>query len=409
MIQTTPTRANVVVLKQILNLIPRNLISRHARETGVDAKARTFSVASHLAAMLFAQLSHAIGLNDLCDWLRLKAAALSRFGVTPPARNTLSHANKQRDAAFVEKLFWSTLGHLQHASPDFAAGRKGKGLLRRFKVKIHAVDSTTMQLVANCMDWAKHRRRKAAAKMHLRLDLHSYLPSFAIVGTAKDNDNKRAREVCAGIADGEIVVFDKAYVDFAHLSDLDARGAQWVTRAKDNMKWRAVKHLTKGKQNIIKDQLIALTGAKHKGMRMRRVEARVEVDGEWRVMVFITNNLEWSPQSVCDLYRRRWDIEVFFKQVKQSLRLTGFLGHSANAVRWQVYAALLVYVLLRYLAHLSGWNHSFTRLFAVTRSALWERLDLLALLKSHGTAPGRMRVIGALDQAWLPGFASIRT
>jgi hypothetical protein len=407
--KTPPTRANVIVLKQILNHIPRHLISRHARETGVDAKARTFSVTSHLAAMLFAQLSHAIGLNDVCDWLRLKCAALARFGVTPPSRNALSHANKQRDALFAEKLFWSTLGHLQHACPDFAHGRRGKGLLRRFKVRIHAVDSTTMQLVANCMDWAKHRRRKAAAKMHLRLDLHSYLPSFAVVDSAKDNDNKRAREVCAGIADGEIVVFDKAYVDFAHLSDLDARGVQWVTRAKDNMKYRVVKTLTKGKQNIIKDQIIALTGAKHKGAKMRRVEALVEVDGEWRVMVFITNNLKWSPQSVSDLYRRRWDIEVFFKQVKQSLKLSGFLGHSANAVRWQVYAALLVYVLLRYMAHLSDWGHSFTRLFAVTRSALWERLDLLALLKSHGTASGRMRVIGALDQAWLPGFASIRT
>jgi hypothetical protein len=405
----TPTRANVIVLKQILNLIPRHLIGRHARETGVDTKARTFSVTSHLAAMLFAQLSHAIGLNDLCDWLRLKAAALARLGITPPARNTISHANKQRDARFVERLFWSTLGHLQHACPNFAHGRKGKGLLRRFKVRIHAVDSTTMQLVANCMDWAKHRRRKAAAKLHLRLDLHSYLPSFAVVDSAKDNDNKRAREVCAGIADGEIVVFDKAYVDFAHLSDPDARGVQWVTRAKDNMKYRVVKNLTKGKQNIIKDQLIALTGTKHKGMRMRRVEALVEVDGEWREMVFITNNLMWSPQSVCDLYRRRWDIEVFFKQVKQTLKLTGFLGHSANAVRWRVYSALLVYVLLRYMAHLSNWGHSFTRLFAVTRSALWERLDLLALLKSHGTASVRMRVMGALNQAWLPGFESIRT
>ena len=106
---------------------------------------------------------------------------------TPPARNTLSNANKERSADFVEKLFWSVIGHLQHASPDFAAGRKGKGLLRRFKVRIHAVDSTTMQLVANCMDWAKHRRRKAAAKMHLRLDLHSFLPSFAIVDTAGEH------------------------------------------------------------------------------------------------------------------------------------------------------------------------------------------------------------------------------
>jgi hypothetical protein len=379
------------------------MINRHARETGVADKARTYSVLSHLTAMLFAQLTHAMGLNDVCDWLRLKAAAISRFGVTPPSRNNLSHANKERSADFAEKLFWSVLGHLQHASPDFAKGRKGKGSLRRFKVRIHAVDSTVMQLVANCMDWAKHRRRKAAAKMHLRLDLHSFLPTFAIVDTAAHHDNKRAREVCAGIAAGEIVVFDKAYVDFEHLFDLNLRGVWWVTRAKDNMQYRVVKNHTKGHENIIKDQLVALKGKK--GMQLRRVEAWVEVDGEWRTMVFITNNLAWSPQSVCDLYRRRWDIEVFFKQVKQSLKIGSFLGHSANAVRWQVYTALLVYVLLRFMAHLSDWGHSFTRLFAVTRAALWERLDLLALLKSYGTASGRFRVIGALNQAWLPGFS----
>ncbi len=405
---TTPARSNVVVLKQLLNHIPLGMINRIARETGVDAKARTFSVVSHLAAMLFAQLTHAIGLNDVCDWLRHKAPVLARFGVTPPSRNNLSHANKERGADFIEKLFWAQLGHLQHASPDFAAGRKGRGLLRRFKVNIHAVDSTTIQLFANCMDWAKHRRRKAAAKMHLRLNLHSFLPAFAVVGTAKDNDSKRAREVCAGLEDGEIAVFDKAYVDFGHLAELDERGVQWVTRAKENMKYRVVKTLTKGHPNIIRDQLVALTG-KHKGMRIRRVEALVEVDGQWRVMVFISNNVQWSPRSVCDLYRSRWDIEVFFKQVKQTLRLSGFLGHSANAVRWQVYSALLVYVLLRYLAHLSAWGHSFTRLFAVTRSVLWERIDLLALLKSYGTASGRFKVIGALQDAWLPGFAPART
>jgi IS4 transposase len=111
-----------------------------------------------------------------------------------------------------------------------------------------------------------------------------------------------------------------------------------------------------------------------------------------------------EPQSVCDLYRCRWDIEVFFKQVKQTLKLGSFLGHSANAVRWQVYTALMVYVMLRFRAPLSTWGHSFTRLFAVVRSAIWERIDLLALLKSYGTASGRFRVLGALDQAWFPGF-----
>lgn len=405
---TTPTRGNVIVLKQLLNLIPRGMINRLAIQTGVESRARTFSVTSHLAAMIFAQLARTVGLNDVCDWLRLKAGPLSRFGVTPPSRNALSHANKVRSADFIERLFWSVLENLQHIQPGFANGRRGKGLLRRFKVRIHAVDSTVMELVANCMDWARHRRRKAAAKMHLRLDLHSFLPSFAIVATAGQHDNRRARELCAGLLAGEIVLFDKAYVDFVHLCDLAARGVQWVTRAKDNMRFRVRKNLTKGKPNIIKDQLVVLTG-KHKGVEVRRVEAWVEIDDEWRRMVFITNNLKWSPRTVCDLYRRRWDIEVFFKQVKQTLKLSNFLGHSANAVRWQVYSALLVYVLLRFQAYLSKWGHSFTRLFTVTRSALWERIDLLALLKSYGTATGRMRVLGSLDQAWLPGFSSTRT
>lgn len=170
------------------------------------------------------------------------------------------------------------------------------------------------------------------------------------------------------------------------------------------MKYRVVKNLAKGNAKIVKDQRIALKD-KHHGMILRRVEAWVEVDGQMRLMAFITNNFDWSAQTVCDLYRRRWDIEVFFKQVKQSLKLGSFLGHSANAVKWQVYTALLVYVLLRYMAHLAEWGHSFTRLFAVMRSTLWERICVLALLKSYGTASGRFRVLGALNQAWLPGFA----
>lgn len=241
------------------------MVARVARETGVETKTRTFGVMSHVAAMLFAQLAHAISLNDVCDWLRLKAAALSRFGVTPPSRNGLSHANKVRSALFIEKLFWESLAHLQRVAPGFAAGNRGRGLLRRFKVKIHAVDSTVMELVANCMDWAKHRRRKAAAKMHLRLDLHSFLPSFAIVDTAAHHDNRRAHEVCASICEGEVVVFDKAYVDFDHLADLDARGVWWVTRAKDNMRYRARKNLPTAKNGILKDQIVALQGRKGMG------------------------------------------------------------------------------------------------------------------------------------------------
>lgn len=132
--------------------------------------------------------------------------------------------------------------------------------------------------------------------------------------------------------------------------------------------------------------------------------ALVEVDGKEVEMVFLTNHLEWSASSVADLYRCRWSIEVFFKQLKQTLQLSDFLGHSANAVRWQVWTALPVYLLLRYQAFLSRWNHSFTRLFAVVRSVLWRKLDLRALLDSYGTAGGSFRILGTPQAASFPGF-----
>lgn len=410
---TQPARHHINVLGQLFKLIPRRIIEKSAKETGVEGKARSFSVMSHLGTMIFAQLAHALSLNDLCDWLRLKAKAIASFGLTPPSRNNLSNSNKVRDAKFAELVFWRTLAHLQHCDRSFGrqrpGGSAGRSLLHRFKVRIHAVDSTVMELVANCLNWAKHRRRKAAAKMHLRLGLNSFLPTFAIVDTAGQHDNKRARELCAGLAEGEVVVFDKAYVDFAHLHDLDARGVNWVTRAKDNMRCRTVRNLPVAKGGkVVKDQIVRLTGAKFKhlkGWTLRRVEAWVEVDGQQRLMVFITNNTAWSANSVCDLYRARWDIEVFFKQVKQTLKLGDFLGHSANAIRWQVWTALLVYVLLRFAAHISQWGHSFTRLFAVVRAAMWERLDLEDLLRSYGTAGGSFTMLGAAHASWLPGFA----
>jgi len=181
----------------------------------------------------------------------------------------------------------------------------------------------------------------------------------------------------------------------------------WVRRAKDNLAATVYRRLPVEKgSKVLKDEVIRLknqTG--HEPEYLRRVVALVEVDGQEREMTFLTNHLEWSPQTVAELYRTRWEIEVFFKQLKQTLQLADFLGHNANAVRWQVWIALLVYVLLRFQAFLSQWNHSFTRLFTLTRSALWKKLDLLSLLRSYGTAGGRWRMLAAPHQAYLPGFA----
>jgi IS4 transposase len=329
-------------------------------------------------------------------------------GATPPSRNNLSHANKVRDPLMAEKLFWAMYAHLGELSPGFVSGKAARRFARKFKRTIHVVDSTTIQLVADCLDWAKHRRRKAAAKCHLRLDLQSFLPRFAIIDTAREADAKRAREVCAGVKDGEIVIFDKAYVDFDHLWSLTGRGVIWVTRAKENLRFTVLEsYPVKADGAIVSDELVGLANAgsgKNYPELMRRVVAWVEVDGQKRLMTFLTNQLTWSPENIAELYRCRWQIEVFFKQIKQTLQLADFLGTSANAVRWQVWTALLVYLLLRYLAFLANWAHSFTRLFAIIRTCLWRQWDLLKLLAHYGTAGGSFRYLGRPEQAFFPGF-----
>lgn len=403
-----PARSRFPVLNQVCKLIPGHLVPKLAREHGVDAKARSFGPFSHVVSLIYAQLTHAVGLNDVCDGLRHHAGKLATIrGAVAPARNTLSHANKVRNADMMEDLFWRMLEHLQNQGGHF--GLRYKGLPRRFKRAIHAVDSTTIALVANCMSWAKHRRRKAAAKCHLRLDLGTFLPAFAIIEEASHHDATRAHRLCAGLQAGEIAVFDKAYVDFTHLYDLDQREVFWVTRAKENLRYHVCRKLSgKPSGKVLRDDIITLKTPASRGAypaRLRRVAMLVEVDGREIEMVFLTNNLGWAPSSVGDLYQARWGIEVFFKQIKQTLKVCDFLGHSKQAIRWQLWSALLLYVLLRYLSQVGDWAHSFTRLFAMVRGVVWDRIDLFLLLRCYGTAGGRWRMRAAPETAYLPGFS----
>src|SRR6266566_767793 len=242
--QRKPTRGKFSLLRQLCNLIPNHLVPQLAREHAVEEKSRTFRPWSHVVSLLYAQLTHALGLNDVCD-------------------------------AF------------------------------RFKRLIHVVDSTTIQLVARCMDWAKHRRRKAAAKCHVRLNLQTFLPRFAIVDTARHSDAKKAWELCAGLLAGEIVIFDKAYLDLLHLFELFKRGVSWVTRAKEGMQFRVVRRYQRGRiGNILRDDVVQMKSSASRRLYpawLRRIVAMVEVDGKWREMEFLSDNLEWSAQTIVDL------------------------------------------------------------------------------------------------------------
>jgi hypothetical protein len=404
-----PNQPQRTILRQLVELIPAHLVPKLAREHAVDGQARTFSPWSHVVALLYAQLSHALSLNDVCDGLRLWATPLRALrGARPPARNTLSHANRTRDCAMAEQLFWRVLEHLQQSFPRFGQGSV-RGLAWRFRRTIHVVDSTVIQLLASCLGWAEHNHRKAAAKCHMRLSLRSLLPGFVVVGSAHESDLSRVRALCAGLRKGEIVLFDRGYHYLAHFWELTQRGVFFVTRPLPAVGFKVVRQLPRGSDpRILRDELVEPTGRCVAGAHpspLRRVTARVVVDGEERVMEFLTNNLKWSASSVAELYRCRWQIEAFFKQVKQTLQLADFLGHNANAVKWQVWIALLVYVLLRFQAWRSQWAHSFARLFTLLRAALWQRRDLTQLLRRYGTAQGDYAWLGCSSQSWLPGFA----
>ena len=404
-----PARNKLCVLAKLCKFIPSHATAKIARELEQEKFARSFCAWSHVVSLLFAQLCHSISLADVCDATALRLSRLSLLrGAKAPARNTLSNANTRRDPKLMEKLFWATLASLEGIQPGFGPSGRYKRLPRRFKKAIHAIDSSTIALVANCMDWAKHRRRKAAAKLHMRLDLQHFLHAFAIVEEASHHDNSRARELCAGLKDGEIALLDKAYVHFDHLFDLAQRGVFWVTRAKDNFTFKIHRKLDADKsKGILRDDIIELKGSKSKKaypIYMRRVLAEVLINGKMVKMAFLTNNLDWAPSSVADLYQARWAIEVFFKEIKQTLKLAGFIGYSKNAIAWQVWAALLVWLLARFQSFLSNWSHSFTRLMALLRSHAWERIHIVELLQFHGTAGGLPRMMAVPDQAYLPGL-----
>ena len=356
--------------------------------------------------MIYMQLARCVSLNDVCDSLKIHAGYLKTIRKAAPlSRNGLAYANKVRDASMAEELFWTMLGHLQSLNPRFGYNHGYKGVPRRFKRTINILDSTTIKLIVNCIDWATHRRQKAAAKLHMNLNPQTFMPRVIIMDKAASHDATKARVLCADMKAGEIMVADKAYVDFKHFDELNQKGIFWVCRAKENMAYEVIEEREcQGK--ILSDQFIRLTGqftADNYQGELRLVHALIEVKGKEKEFTYISNNMTWAASSICDLYESRWIIEVFFKQIKQSLNLVDFLGNSENAVRWQIWTAMLTYILLRYIKEQSKWPGSFSRLSTYIRAALWTRRKLYLVLQACHTN----RTKPTAKEVYLPGFGEV--
>jgi len=401
-----PTKTAYTTLSQLVQWIPHGIVDALAKQEKTDI--RKFSAFSHVLALLYGHLSGASSLNEICDAFRLHEPEVNRIrGAVTPKRNTFSNANRKRDPVIAEKLYWAVFAHLQSICPSFTLYKGHKGFIHRLKRDIFSIDSTTLKLSLDCIDWPRHRRKKAAAKTHMTLNVGNMLPSFACVDDAAHHDSKYMNVLCAAMKDGDVLLADKAYVDLAFLYSLGERGIFFVLRAKENMVFDVVSGKKHKDPRIISDQTVRMankdSAEKYPGT-LRLVTAIVEVDGKDKEMTFITNNFEWSPRTIAELYRARWAIEVFFKELKQTLQLRDFVGYNEKAVKWQVWTGLLAHLLLRFHKHIAKWELSFSRLAGTVRSAIWMKVEIVSALRIYGTAGGPQRPVIVENQLYFQGF-----
>lgn len=368
------------MFSQILKLIARTDFERIVKETGAEYRSKGLSSWSQFVAMLFCQLGRAHSLREIEGGLKSCEGKLAHLGIEAPARSSLAYANGHRPWQLFEKVFYGLFEIV-------AAKVVGKKKFR-FRNKLVSLDSTVIDLCLSMYDWAKFRRTKGAVKLHLVLDHDGYLPCFGLITDGKVHDVKAAHQIA--FAPGTIVVDDRGYNDYRLFAQWTDAGVFFVTRMKDNALFEVVEEREPPQnRGILKDQVIRLTGtgAQEKCPHLlRRVEAIREDTGD--ILVFLTNHHDLGASTIAAIYKDRWQIELFFKALKQNLKIKTFVGTSANAVKTQIWTALIAMLLLRYLQLSSRFGWSLANLVALLRMNLFTHRDLMAWLdKPFATPP----------------------
>ena len=360
------------MFSQILKLIPRTTFQRIVQQTGAESRSKGLSSWSQFVAMLFCQLGRAHSLREIEGGLKSCEGKLVHLGIDAPARSSLSYANAHRPWELFEQVFY---GLYETVAAQVTGKRKF-----RFKNKLVSVDSTVIDLCLSLYDWAKFRRTKGAVKLHLVLDHDGYLPSFGLITDGKVQDVTVARQL--SFAPGTIVVDDRGYNDYRLFAEWTAAEIFFVTRLKANAQFEVVEEGEPPQhRRILKDQTIRLTGpgAQEKCPHLlRRVEAVREETGD--ILVFLTNHHGLGASTIAAVYKDRWQIELFFKALKQNLKIKTFVGTSATAVKTQIWTALIAMLLLRYLQVTARFGWSLANLVALLRMNLFTHRDLMAWL-----------------------------
>ena len=382
------------IFSQILQLISRSSFEQAVRKHKAERHARGFSSWGQFVAMLFCQLSGAKSLREITGGLAASEGKLRHLGLpAAPPRSTLAYANEHRPWQLYEEMFHQVLTQSQAV----AAQRGGKRKLR-FKNKLKSMDASVIDLCASVFDWAHFRRTKGAVKLHLLLDHDGYLPCYAVITEGKQHEVKVARQW--RYEPGTLLVFDRGYNDYDWFADLTRQGVYFVTRLKDNADYVVVEERElPRRRGLLRDQVICLfkdaraalqtpageEGADHSERFYRRIEFYDEEHD--RVLVFITNHMKLAAATVAEVYKQRWQIELFFKALKQLLRVKTFVGTSANALKTQIWAALIAMLLIKYLQLRASFGWSLSNLVALLRQQLFVYRDLWRWLDSPFQPP----------------------
>lgn len=361
------------IFAQVLRFIPRLEFEAAVRECHAERHARGFQSWTQMVAMLFCHLGRAQSLREIVGGLAACEGKLQHLGVTSaPKRSTLAYANEHRPWELFAAVFRSLY---QRCQADARASGRRKF---RFKHKLLSLDATLIPLCLSVFDWAQYQRSKGAVKLHLTLDHDGYLPQFAVITGGKTAEIEVARR--QRFEPGTMLVFDRGYQDFRWWLQLTLDKVRFVTRLKDNAEYGIVEQRpADAAKGILRDEVILLTRTQEHGPAARL--RRIEVEGEnGETVVFVTNHLRLSAATVAAVYRDRWQIELFFKALKQSLRIKTFVGTSANAVQIQIWTALTAMLLVRYLQLRSAFPWSLSNLVALLRQQLFVYRDLMTWL-----------------------------
>ena len=371
------------IFSQLLQLFPRIEFERAVKEHKAERHARGFTSWGQFVAMLFCQLGRAHSLREICGGLACCEGKLKHLGVPlAPKRSTLAYANAHRPWQLFQTIFQQLLERARQVV--YAQGGPRKF---RFKNKLMSLDASVIDLSVSLFDWAKFRRTKGAIKLHLLLDHDGYLPSFAVVTEGKAHEIRVARTL--RFEPGTILAIDRGYTDYHWFVELTRQEVYFVTRLKDNAAYEVHAECEVPKnRNVRKDELIwfpSVTRPGEEPVLFRRVE--VWDEDQQASLVFLSNLLGFGATTIAAIFKDRWQVELFFKAIKQNLKIKTFVGTSANAVKTQVWTALIAILLVKYLQLKAKFAWSLSNLIALLRQQLFVYRDLYQWLDDPFQAP----------------------